>query len=121
MAVASDPAATPTAPPITASKMASARNWVRMCPLVAPSARRSPISERRSRTEMTMMLATLFRPAAQLLGEQLGGALVGGAGAVRVHPQRHGAAAAVPEPLGRSPQVDAGAWPSRTWIPGVLP
>ena len=66
------------------------------------------------------MLATLFRPAAQLLGEQLGGALVGGAGAVRAHPQRHGAAAAVPEPPGRSPQVDAGAWPSRTWIPGVL-
>ena len=26
--------------------MASARNWTRMCPLVAPRARRSPISER---------------------------------------------------------------------------
>src|SRR6516225_3224287 len=116
MMVATMPKITPAAAPARASRMASARNWVRMCPLVAPSARRSPISERRSRTEMTMMLATLFRPAAQLLGEQLGGALVGGAGAVRAHPQRHGAAAAVPEPPGRSPQVDAGAWPSRTWI-----
>src|SRR5215475_5036871 len=42
--------------------MASARNWVRMCPLVAPSARRRPISERRSSTEMTMMLATPTAP-----------------------------------------------------------
>ena len=42
--------------------MASDRNWMRMWPLVAPSARRSPISLRRSRTEMTMMLATPTAP-----------------------------------------------------------
>ena len=33
-----------------------------MWPLVAPRARRSPISERRSSTEMTMMLATPTAP-----------------------------------------------------------
>ena len=42
--------------------MASERNWMRMWPLVAPRARRSPISLRRSRTEMTMMLATPTAP-----------------------------------------------------------
>src|SRR6516165_2052773 len=62
MAVAAAPAATPAAPPIAASRMASDRNWMRMWPLVAPRARRRPISERRSRTEMTMMLATPIAP-----------------------------------------------------------
>ena len=36
--------ATPIAPPMSASRTASARNCMRMWPLVAPSARRSPIS-----------------------------------------------------------------------------
>src|SRR6266566_3600654 len=58
MAVAATPAATPAMPPAKASRMASDRNWIRIWPLVAPRARRSPISERRSSTEMTMMLAT---------------------------------------------------------------
>ena len=44
------PAPTPTAPPMSASRIASERNCVRMSRLVAPSDRRSPISERRSRT-----------------------------------------------------------------------
>ena len=35
---------------------------MRMLPLVAPRARRRPISLRRSRTEMTMMLATPTAP-----------------------------------------------------------
>src|ERR1022692_3113181 len=47
---------TPMMPPARDSRIASARNWVRIWPLVAPRARRSPISERRSSTEMTMML-----------------------------------------------------------------
>ena len=56
------PTATPTAPPMSARRTASERNWVRMWPLVAPSARRKPISERRSRTEIIMMLATPTAP-----------------------------------------------------------
>jgi DNA-binding XRE family transcriptional regulator len=42
--------------------IATARNWVRIWLLVAPRARRSPISERRSSTEMIMMLATPTAP-----------------------------------------------------------
>src|SRR4051794_10988766 len=57
-AVDAAPSATPMAPPATDSSTASDRNWARIWPLVAPSARRRPISERRSSTEMTMMLAT---------------------------------------------------------------
>src|SRR5260221_656132 len=64
-AVASAPAPTPAAPPRRASRMASDRNWTRMCPLVAPRARRRPISDRRSRTEMTMMLATPTAPTSR--------------------------------------------------------
>ena len=45
--------------------MASVRNWMRMCPLVAPSARRSPISERRSSTEMSMTLPTPMAPTSR--------------------------------------------------------
>ena len=41
------------------------RNWMRMWPLVAPSARRRPISQRRSSTEMTMMLATPTAPTSR--------------------------------------------------------
>ena len=41
------------APPAADSSTASATNWARIWPLVAPSARRSPISERRSGTEIT--------------------------------------------------------------------
>jgi hypothetical protein len=61
-AVTAAPARTPAAPPPSDSMTASARNWIRICPLVAPSARRSPISWRRSSTEMTMMLATPIAP-----------------------------------------------------------
>lgn len=50
-----------TAPPMRARRMASDRNWRRMCPLVAPRARRRPTSLRRSSREMTMMLATPTR------------------------------------------------------------
>ena len=56
------PMATPTAPPASPSRIASERNWVRICPRVAPSARLSPISERRSSTLMTMMFATPTAP-----------------------------------------------------------
>jgi hypothetical protein len=48
--------------PARDSRIASATNWARIWPRVAPSARRSPISERRSSTEMTMMLATPIAP-----------------------------------------------------------
>src|SRR6266536_1732803 len=61
-AVAAAPASTPTTPPMTASRIDSPRNCVRIWPCVAPSARRRPISERRSRTEMIMMLATPTAP-----------------------------------------------------------
>src|SRR5580704_10706248 len=56
------PSATPTTPPRRPRRTASERNWARMWPLVAPRARRRPISERRSRTEMIMMLATPTAP-----------------------------------------------------------
>src|SRR6266496_1700965 len=65
MAVAATPVATPAAPPARASRMASDRNWVRMWPLAAPRARRSPISERLSSTEMIMMLATPTAPTSR--------------------------------------------------------
>ena len=51
------PSATPSAPPSPASSTDSTRNWVRTWRRVAPSARRTPISARRSSTEMTMTLA----------------------------------------------------------------
>src|SRR5687767_15511363 len=56
------PASTPTTPPMTASRIDSPRNCVRIWPFVAPRARRRPISERRSSTEMIMMLATPTAP-----------------------------------------------------------
>src|SRR3954453_17775386 len=62
MAVATIPASTPTTPPMTASRIDSVRNWVRIWVFVAPRARRRPISERRSSTEMIMMLATPTAP-----------------------------------------------------------
>jgi hypothetical protein len=40
-----------------------------MWPFVAPRARRSPISERRSRTEMIMMLATPTDPTRRAWAE----------------------------------------------------
>ena len=40
--VTTTPAATPAAPPSSASRIASARNWVRMWPLVAPRAAAEP-------------------------------------------------------------------------------
>src|SRR5881296_2312520 len=49
-------------PPMAASRIDSPRNWVRIWLLVAPRARRRPISERRSSTEMIMMLATPTAP-----------------------------------------------------------
>src|SRR5262245_17856143 len=61
-AVAAAPASPPTTPPMTASRIDSARNCVRIWPFVAPRARRRPISERRSRTEMIMMLAPPTAP-----------------------------------------------------------
>src|SRR4029079_4525644 len=61
-AVAAIPASTPTTPPRTASRIDSARNWVRIWLFVAPRARRRPISERRSSTEMIMMFATPTAP-----------------------------------------------------------
>src|SRR6202167_6277052 len=42
MAVAAAPAATRAMPPSRESKMASARNWIRVWPLVAPRARAEP-------------------------------------------------------------------------------
>src|ERR1700684_143890 len=67
MAVARAPAPTPAAPPITVRRTASARNWLRMSPLVAPRARRNPISERRSITEMIMVLATPTAPTSRAM------------------------------------------------------
>src|SRR4051812_21755176 len=61
-AVAVAPASTPTMPPMAASRIDSPRNCVRIWLLVAPSARRRPISDRRSSTEMIMMLATPTAP-----------------------------------------------------------
>jgi hypothetical protein len=43
MAVDRMPTPSPTAPPMSARRIASDRNWIRTWPLVAPSARRSPI------------------------------------------------------------------------------
>ena len=51
------PSTTPASPPITASSIDSTRNCIRMCLRVAPRARRTPISVRRSSTDITMMLA----------------------------------------------------------------
>jgi DNA-binding NarL/FixJ family response regulator len=51
-----------TSAPMTASRIGSPRNCVRIWPFVAPRARRRPISERRSSTEMIMMLATPTAP-----------------------------------------------------------
>src|SRR4028119_1226495 len=48
----------PATPPRTERRTDSERNWVRIGPLVAPRARRRPISPRRSSTEMTIALAT---------------------------------------------------------------
>src|SRR5918996_3942098 len=62
MAVAVTPAITPTIPPMAASRIDSPRNCVRIWLSVAPRARRRPISERRSSTEMIMMLATPTAP-----------------------------------------------------------
>ena len=59
--------------------MASARNWVRTWPLVAPRARRSPISERRSRTGMIMMLASPIAPHEQGDGAEASEEVVEGA------------------------------------------
>jgi hypothetical protein len=53
------PRVAPTAPSARDRKMASESNWILICPLVAPSARPSPISWRRSSTEITMMVTTL--------------------------------------------------------------
>src|SRR5690242_4382654 len=56
------PTSTPPAPPSAASSSDSTRNWSRICPRVAPSERRSPISARRSSTEITIVLATPTPP-----------------------------------------------------------
>src|SRR6266516_4236925 len=67
MAVAAAPAASPAIPPARESRIPSARNWTRTWPLVAPRARRRPISELRSRTEMTTATApsaTTYRASA---------------------------------------------------------
>src|SRR6266540_3824294 len=56
-AVTSAPSATPPAPPSSASSSDSTRNCTRTCPRVAPSARRRPISLRRSSTPITITLA----------------------------------------------------------------
>src|SRR6516162_7365364 len=61
--VTAAPMPTPHPPPSTDSSNASSRNWLPMCPRVAPSARRSPISRRRSMTEITMTLAMPSPPA----------------------------------------------------------
>src|SRR5207247_2068617 len=47
----------PPRPPMAEMSTASTRNWVRTSPLVAPNARRRPISVRRSSTAITIMLA----------------------------------------------------------------
>src|SRR5438552_528128 len=61
-AVAAAPASTPMTPPMTASRIDSPRNCARILPFVAPKARRRPISERRSRTDTIMILATPIAP-----------------------------------------------------------
>jgi hypothetical protein len=53
---------TPPAPPRNDSSSDSARNCTRICPRVAPSERRSPISDRRSSTEITIVFATPTPP-----------------------------------------------------------
>ncbi len=65
VAVAAAPSPTPAAPPNDARSMASVRNWMRTCPLVAPNARRSPISERRSSTEISMRLPMQMAPTSR--------------------------------------------------------
>ena len=59
------PRPTPTTPPAPASKMASVRNCLRMCARVAPSARRRPISLRRSITAITITLAMPIPPTSR--------------------------------------------------------
>jgi hypothetical protein len=54
--VAAAPIAAPATPPSAESSSDSTRNWSPTCHLLAPSARRKPISARRSSTEITMML-----------------------------------------------------------------
>jgi hypothetical protein len=61
-AVPPSPSAVPAIPPRPASSTDSVRNWPRICPRLAPSARRRPISARRSSTEITMVLATPMPP-----------------------------------------------------------
>jgi hypothetical protein len=54
--------AVPAAPPSADSSSDSTRNCSPTCPRVAPSARRRPISPRRSSTEITMMLPMPIPP-----------------------------------------------------------
>ena len=56
------PSSSPAIPPSAASSADSVRNWERMLRRVAPSARRRPISPRRSSTEITMMFAIPIAP-----------------------------------------------------------
>lgn len=60
--VAAAPSSAPVAPPSADSSSDSVRNWSRIALRVAPSERRRPISWGRSRTEMTMVLATPTPP-----------------------------------------------------------
>src|SRR4029453_13375084 len=79
MAVASTPAATPIAPPSRASRIASLRNCPRMLALAAPRARRRPISERRSRTPVRMMLPPPTARSGKQAARGGGGRVVGAA------------------------------------------
>ena len=55
---------TPSAPPSAASSSASPKNCPAIAPRVAPSARRRPISERRSMTAMSITFAMPSAPTA---------------------------------------------------------
>src|SRR5271169_851594 len=89
---------TPAAPPARDSRIASARNWPRIWPRVAPSARRSPISERRSSTEITMMLATPMAPTSR---------------ATALRPRKRASSA----PLASAWAVSASeGWETSTWL-----
>src|SRR2546428_167877 len=67
--VAAMPTTRPTAPPTRLSAVASTRNWSRMCPVRAPTARRTPISRVRSVTDTSMMFMIPIPRRLPLAGE----------------------------------------------------
>ena len=61
------PSARPATPPTRARMTDSSRNWRPMSPRFAPNARRTPISRRRSATEISMMFITPIPPTMRLM------------------------------------------------------